>query len=154
MVVSHVPQNIDRFRWAKWRFQQTFITPLKDLNRFVSAVISVYAPLNKASLVVDAYVFEPKTLNAFLAQRATSKTVGHGLNIEVEGHREIEKLLHSALADWIDFLFIPTPTEFILYADHDEYATFYAKNKENLHRLVQELSKQGFERIDDYKRSF
>ncbi len=33
-----------------------------------------------------------------------------------EGHVEIEELLRAALSDWVDFLFVPTPEPFVIYA--------------------------------------
>jgi hypothetical protein len=64
----------------------------------------------------------------------------------------VEELLHTAFSDWFDFLFVPTPKPFVIYADHDEYTTFYANTRSNLNRVVQALSAKGFEEIAEYKR--
>jgi hypothetical protein len=35
----------------------------------------------------------------------------------------------------------------VIYADHDEYTTFYASTKSNLNRIVAALSTDGFEQV-------
>jgi hypothetical protein len=41
----------------------------------------------------------------------------------------------------------------VIYADHDEYATFYANTRSNLNRISEALTLQGFEKIAEYTRS-
>jgi hypothetical protein len=64
----------------------------------------------------------------------------------------MEELLHTAFTDWFDFLFVPTPKPFVIYADHDEYTTFYANTRSNLRRLVETLSAQRFKEIAEDRR--
>ena len=68
-------------------------------------------------------------------------------------HDEVGALLQAALSDSVDFWFIPTPKPFVIYADHDEYTTFFANSKSNLNGIVDPLLKRGFESVD-YERSF
>ena len=68
------------------------------------------------------------------------------------GQREIEELLHAALSDWMDFLFVPSPEPFVIYADHDEYTTFYAHSRSNLNHIAEPLAAQGFKEISGYIR--
>jgi hypothetical protein len=64
----------------------------------------------------------------------------------------VVELLEAALSDWIDFIFVPTPKPFVIYADHDEFTTFYANTKSNLNPVVEALSARGFKRVQDYER--
>jgi len=153
MTLSSTPGSLTRFRRTPWKFQQTFLTPLKDLERFVSTIISAHPPPEKACVTIDEVVFEPKTLKTFLAQHSISEEVGHDISLEAVGQQEVEALLRSTLADWIDFLFVPTPKPFVIYADHDEYTTFYANTKGDLNRIVDALSSKGFEMVQDYGRN-
>ena len=68
------------------------------------------------------------------------------------GPQEIEDLLHAALSDWLDFLFVPAPRPFVIYADHDEYTTFYANTRSNLNRVAEPLLARGFEEVSGYQR--
>jgi hypothetical protein len=43
--------------------------------------------------------------------------------------KEIAPLLEAALGDWVDFLFVPVPKPFAIYADHDDYITLYANSR-------------------------
>ena len=92
-------------------------------------LVAVHQPLETGIMTIDEYVFEPKTLNAFLADRSICETITHAVSLEAESKQAFEALLRVTLADWIDFLFIPSPKRFAVYADHDEYITFYAHFK-------------------------
>jgi hypothetical protein len=153
MKFLNTPGSLKRFRRTPWKFRQTFLTPLTNIEPFVSTIISAHAPLEKACVTIDQVVFEPKTLKPFLAQHLISEEVGHDTSLEAIGQQEVEALLRSTLADWIDFMFVPTPTPFVIYADHDEYTTFYSNAKGNLNRLVEALSANGFELVQDYERN-
>ncbi len=152
MKFSHTPGSLERIRRTPWKFQQTFLTPLKDLERFVSTIMSAHAPIEKGCVTIDQYVFEPKALKAFLVQHSISDEIGHDVSLEAVGQQRTEALLRSTLADWVDFFFVPTPKPFVIYADHDEYTTFYANTKSNLNRIVDALSDKGFEKVEGYER--
>ena len=76
-----------------------------------------------------------------------------GVSVIAEERLEIEELLRAALSDWVDFLFVPTPEPFVIYADHDEYTTFYAQDRSNLSQVTEALLAQGFEQIAGYERA-
>ena len=153
MTLSSTPGSLKRFRSTPWKFQQTFLAPLKELERFVSTIVSADAPIEKGCVTIDQFVFEPKTLKAFLAQHSILDEIGHDVSLEAVGQQEVEALLRSTLADWVDFLFVPTPKPFVIYADHDEFTTFYANTKSNLNRIVHALSDKDFEKVEDYERN-
>lgn len=79
---------------------------------------------------------------------------GHDWSIEVEGKQQVKELSIAALSDWVDFVFIPKPKPFVIYADHDEFTTFYANTKSNLNLVAQPLLANGFKQVSDYQRRF
>lgn len=152
MIFSKTPGEIKRFRRSSWKFQETFLTPLKELERFTSIIITAHAPLEGASVTIDEVVFEPKTLNSLMTKHSISEALTHDVSLDVTGGEEVKVLLCSALSDWVDFLFVPTPKPFVIYADHDEYTTFYANTKGNLNRIVEALATEGFKKVE-YERN-
>jgi hypothetical protein len=61
-------------------------------------------------------------------------------------------LLLAVFSDWVDFIFVPEPKSFGIYADHDEFTTFFAHTRSNLNRVVKPLAEGGFKMIPDYER--
>jgi hypothetical protein len=151
MKLSDTPSALKQLRKASWNFQQTFKTPLKKLDTFVSSIVSTGAS-QTACITVEQAVFEPKHLIDLLTRYSLPPRYGKGVSVTATGQREIEELLKAAFADWVDFLFIPAPKPFAIYADHDEYTTFYANTRSNLSRITEALSSQGFEEIAEYTR--
>jgi hypothetical protein len=141
-----------RFRRTPWRFQQTFFTPLKIVKPFVAAIVNARERLHKASVTIDQVVFEPKHLNALLAKHSLPPLAGCGFCLTATGEEEVAELLEAALSDWVDFAFVPAPKPFVIYADHDEYTTFYANRKSGLNPVVEALLEKGFKEIRDYER--
>lgn len=103
-------------------------------------------------VTVEQVVFEPQHMIDLLTRYSLPTRYGKGVSVTATGQREIEELLQAAFADWVDFLFVPSPKPFVIYADHDEYTTFYANNRSNLNRIREALSSQGFEEIAEYTR--
>jgi hypothetical protein len=122
--LSETPEEILRFRNKPWPFQQTFKTPLKDLNRFVTTFLTPVS-LDRGAISTDQVVFEAKGLLRLLANNSLSVEDQYHLTIRAEGQQAISDLLQAALGDWVDFIFVPSPEVFAIYADHDEYTTFY-----------------------------
>jgi hypothetical protein len=150
-LLSERPGEINRFRLNPWQFQQTFKTPLKDLNRFVTTFLAPFS-LQKGAISTDEVVFEPKNLLQLLANNSLSVRDQYHLTIQAEGQGAIADLLQAALGDWVDFVFVPSPEVLAIYADHDEYATFYTRDDATLKNVVQGLEKSGFEVVLDYTR--
>ena len=153
MTISTTAGAMKKFRRTPWRFQETFQTPLKDLERFVAAILSANEDIKQACVVIDQIVFEPKTLKALLPADHMELLI-QDCSLAAMSRPEIHKLLRAALADWIDFAFIPSPRPYVIYADHDEYTTFYANTKSNLSRVIAPLSKQGFRQVIGWQRHF
>jgi len=122
------------------------------LELFVATITSARDQIQGGTVTIDSVVFEPENLNALLTSRSLPPSLQRESSIEVVGHQEAGALLQAALSDSVDFWFIPTPKPFVIYADHDEYTTFFAASKSNLNGVVEPLLKQGFEAVD-YERN-
>jgi hypothetical protein len=145
---------LETFRGNPWEFQQTFETPLDDLPSFVKTIVSAANPIQATSLTIDQAVFEPRNLIGMLANYSFPPQYQHGLCLTAAGQKEVEELLSIVLSDWIDFLFVPEPQSFAIYADHDEYTTFYARTPAKLNLIAAALTEQGFKSKPLYKRVF
>jgi len=152
MKFSESPDLLKRFRRTQWRFQQTFATPLKNLGRFVATILGAVDEVQEVSLVIEQAVFEPKHLIGLLTKHQLPPQYIRGSCYTAIGPQEAGELLEAALSDWVDFLFLPTPKPFVIYADHDELTTFYANTKSNLNRVSQALIENNFAVIRNFKR--
>ncbi|HUR45435.1 MAG TPA: hypothetical protein VMZ27_06090 [Candidatus Saccharimonadales bacterium] len=150
MTLVKTPGALKKFIRTPWRFQQTFQTPLQDLERFVSVIMAAN-PAQTATVTIQEIVFECDTLNASLG--VAPGTLRHNDSITASDG-EAGKLLFQCLSGWIDFLYTPSPKPFIIYADHDEYATFYANTKSGLNQVIIPLRDAGFKIVDDWTRTF
>lgn len=124
---------------------------MKNLNRFVSALLEPYS-LNSGTLATDEVVFEPKSVLKLVSDSGGELKNSYKFSLEVTGQTEIAELLETVLSDWIDFLFLPSPQLFAIYADHDEYVTFYTPDRKSLLTLVKRLQTAGFQDIHGYSR--
>jgi hypothetical protein len=152
MTLSETPGALKRFRKTAWKFQRTFQTPLKNLQTFLTTILSSAQPLKGGALTVEQRVFEPRHLNEILTNYSIPLNYESGLSLIAADRHEAEALLLAVLSDWVDFLFIPDPKPFVIYADHDEYITFFAQTRSNLNRVINALSDQGFEPVPGYER--
>jgi hypothetical protein len=73
-------------------------------------------------------------------------------NIRATGHADVLALLEASLSDWVDFLFVPSPNRFALYADHDEWTTVFGTNEVDLASMSAAMSSGAFEMITNYTR--
>jgi hypothetical protein len=146
-----IATEISCFRANPWRHQQTFLTPLKDLKRFVETLIEPF-PLRRGFFATDQVVFEPEQILEILAAHSVRVENPWEFRLVADGKQSIAELLEAVLGDWIDFCFVPAPSAFAIYADHDEYVTFYAESAEQLAAIVSKLERAGFQAVADYVR--
>jgi hypothetical protein len=152
MILTHTPGALKRFGRAAWRFQRTFETPLHDLDRFVSTIASAHGHIQEARITIEQVVFDAKHLSALIFADASPVQLTRGFSITTGSPQEIEPLLRAAFSDWIDFLFVPALKPFVIYADHDEFVTFYANTKSHLNQIVKPLTSQGYSVVQNWKR--
>jgi hypothetical protein len=145
---------LEQFRENPWEFQQTFETPLRNLPPFVARIMSAGGPLRGGSLVIELVVFEPRNLIDMLAAYAIPPKYGRGFCLRAEGQQEVEELLRVVLSDWVDFLFLPEPQTFAIYADHDEFTILFAHTQADLARVAEPLADDGFKVEAEYVRAF
>jgi|SRR5262249_9647243 len=152
MTLSESPALLKKFRKTPWKFQQTFITPHRNLQHFVAEVVSTCLPCQSGCLTLDQVIFEPTNLISLLNSHSIPPQYGHGWSITAEGKHEIEAVLYAAFRDTVDFVFVPKPAPFAIFADHDDFTTFYAHTRSNLNRVAEALTRGGFETVHDYQR--
>jgi hypothetical protein len=151
MKISLMPSTGWRLREAPFPFQQTFGTPLKDLSRFVRSLLAPFE-ISKAAVWVETIVFTPNDLIDYLNAFGFSSDEGK-LNrsiIQAENASEAATLLECVLSQWIDFAFIPSPKNFVIYADHDEFTTIFTLSKELLNSIRSDMNLQGFKEIENW----
>jgi hypothetical protein len=153
MTLTDDTGTLKRFRKVLPPFQQTFKTPLKSLEPFVSAILSEIEPRG-ATAAIEQVVFEPKHLLALLDAHSIPPQPLSRRQLTATAKGEVATLLQAALSDWVDFLFVPEPKSFTIYADHDEYTTVFAHSRSNLSRVTGPLTTQGFEAVLQYVRRF
>lgn len=145
--------TLKKFQETPGRFQRTFHTPLKTLPSFVTAILSAFDEVHSGTLTIDEVVFQPTALEALLSRNGLPVDLPCDTSIIAENDAEIESLLVAAFSEWVDFLFVSLPESFVLYADHDEYATFFAASQSKLSALEAMLTKHGFTAIENYTRN-
>jgi hypothetical protein len=148
------PAALMEFRKTSWPFQRTFETPLKSLPAFVAAIIAANQKMKSGCVTIEQVVFEPTSLNELLASYSMPGHVGFGIAITATGREEVEVLLEAVFSDWIDFIFVPEPESFVIYADHDEYTTIFTRTHSDLDRVTEALHVQGAKMVSDYQRRF
>jgi hypothetical protein len=126
----------------------------KNLGPFVGTILSACEPLRSSRVILEQIVFQPKHLTELGAKYSISMDLRKDTTIDAPNKAESEALLLAALSDWVDFAFVPNPKPFIIYADHDEYTTFFANTKANLNRVLTRLGERGFKAVTDYTRHF
>jgi len=151
-LLSEPAEELQRFRLSPWHFKQTFVTPLKDLKRFVSVILTPYS-LERAVLTTDEVVFEPHGVLDLLAAHSIKLENCYRFTVQAE-EAGIADLLEAVFGNWIDFLFVPTPQDFVIYADHDEYTTFYLPTSALLTEFSGMLKGAGFKAVPNYVRGF
>jgi hypothetical protein len=152
MKLSNASSPLKQLGKTPWKFQRTLRTPVRNLQPFVSTILSSAPALQTASVTIEQAVFEPKKLIEVLTGHLLPLQYKKGTSVVAEGEQEFEELLRAALSDCMDFLFVPAPKAFVLYADHDEYATFYGNSRSNLNRVTDALLTGGFEEVLGYQR--
>jgi len=152
MTLSENPGALKKFRRTPWKFQQTFQTPLKNLQAFVLTIVTSGEPLKSGCLTIEQVVFDPERLVALLTSNAIPPRYKRGVPLTATGQGEIEALLCAVLGDSIDFIFVPEPKSFAIYTDHDEYTTFYSHTRSNLNRVTEASQSKGFQEVPGYER--
>ena len=142
--------TLKQYRGTTWQFQQTFQAPLTDLERFVDIIMGAIPHADGAIAVLEQVVFEPRynLLSLYAKYSFPAKWYGGDATIEAQNEAEAGELLQAVLGECIDFLFVPTPERFVIYADHDQYITFLAHQEVQLSSVVDDLTAAKFRPVD------
>jgi hypothetical protein len=150
-LLSPIPGTIHQFRAGPWPHQKTLVTPCHNMSIFLSTLLTVF-PVERGAASTDQVVFEPDNVLGLLRSRNIDVENRWSFCIEASETDDVSASLDAMLNDWIDFVFVPSPASFAIYADHDEYLTIYAPSAEELNRLIAELELRGFSFVADYVR--
>jgi|GEM_PF-1566230 len=151
MKIGTQPSGGWRLREAPFPFQTTYITPLTELPQFVNTLLARFG-VTEGAVWIEQIIFEPKELIWYLRGRGFVCNEGQ-LNrsvLHAESPSEVAELLECVLGQWTDFAFVPSPKEFVIYADHDEYTTIFAANAESLSSLRSDMEYKGFKIVADW----
>jgi hypothetical protein len=144
-------ETIQKFCLIPLAHQITFQTPLRDLERFVWTFVQLF-PIDHADLSTFEVVFEPVNLLRLLSKNSIAIKDPRKFDLQANEIQTAMSLLTAALGDWVDFAFVPTPTEFAIFADHDEYITFYTDHEIVLEKMNSKLKSAGFTIVKNYTR--
>lgn len=78
-------------------------------------------------------------------QRAVHEAPGHAFESDNEGFRAG---LQAALSGWIDLRAIFAPSKHALWADHDEYTTFFSESPAKIAEVRDVLRQGGVELVE------
>ena len=118
----------------------------------MAIILSSIDGLRGGHVVIDQDIgFESRHLAPLLKRFGAAAQLERDWSIETSTPENVQLLLQAALGDWLDFVFVPDPSPFSIYADHDEYCTFFAHSKSNLNRVVNRLIAAGSE-VVEYRR--
>ena len=149
-LLPSIPVAIHQFRANPWPYQKTLVTPRKDMASFLSALLAAF-PVHQGAASTDQVVFEPDNLLELLKARELPTENYWTFCAEASNTEDAAVLLDAMLNDWIDFVFVPSPESFAIYADHDEFLTLYVPTSSGLDQLVTQLEMVGFS-FEDYVR--
>jgi hypothetical protein len=150
-LLPSIPEAIHRFRANPWPNQKTLETPRKNMASFLSALVGIF-PVDRGVASTDQVVFEPDNFLELLKARELSIENYWTFCAEASSSEDVAVLLDAMLNDWIDFVFVPSPESFAIYADHDEFLTLYVPTASGLNQLVTRLALVGFSFEDWYVR--
>jgi hypothetical protein len=124
---------------------------LKGLGKFVECVFRHF-PAESAAVSTEQVVFEPRHVIELLAGQSLELENIWSFILFADSKESVAKLLEAVLGDWIDFFFIPDPASLAIFADHDEYVTFYSRSELLLADFASTLERAGFQSIPDWIR--
>lgn len=94
-------------------------------------------------VTIESTASAPRNLAALLELHSLVVPTGPSQSLKAANSAEVSDLLEAALADPIDFWFVPSPKAFALYADNNEYVTFFANKKAALAAVVDGFAALG-----------
>jgi hypothetical protein len=149
-LLPSAPEAVRQFRANSWPYQRTLVTPRKNMASFLSALLDAF-PVDQGVASTDQVIFEPDNFLELLKSRELEIENYRTFNAEASNTEDATALLAAMLNDWIDFVFVPSPPSFAVYADHDDYLTIYVPSSPERDRLVTRLELEGFS-FEDYVR--
>ena len=150
-LLPSIPEAIHQFRANPWPHQKTLVTPGENMAKFLTALL-VALPVDRGVASTAEVVFDPDNFLELLKARDLPIENYWTFCAEASSTEDVAVLLEAMLKDWIDFVFVPSPTSFAMYADHDEFLTLYVPSSSALAHLSDQLKLAGFAFEDWYVR--
>lgn len=126
----------------------TFETPLKRLPWFSGVLVDHLVPFEKALLVTDVILGEPRELIRLRRAAGEERSVGEAPGHAFESQEaDLREAVEAALAGWIDFVVLFHPTRHALMADHDEWTTFFSQSPGKLAEVRRALRDGGAQEV-------
>jgi hypothetical protein len=134
-------------RRRSWRRQTTCVTPLRRLPWYTATLVEQLLPFDQALLIIDKVVFDvPPELEDLRRAAGETRPVheapGHLFVNDAQGFRAA---LQAALSGWIDLRALFSPPTNALWADHDEYTTFFSESSGKVAEVRRVLIEDGVE---------
>jgi hypothetical protein len=120
----------------------------------VATILSTNQQIESGRVTIAQEVFEPESLIDLVTKYALPLRYSSDVSLVATGKQEVETLLETVFSEWLDFIFVPEPQQFSIYADHDEFTTFFTHPQPEMEKLVGALTGKGFSKIPDYQREF
>src|SRR5215470_3507776 len=93
---SQISESLKKFCQTAWPFQQTFLTPAKQVDAFVATILTV-GKIESCCLTLDKIVFEPKNMGSLLPRYKILDNLKSGVSINASTRDECRVLLQAAL---------------------------------------------------------
>lgn len=150
MTVTPTPGALKKFRRTPWRFQQTFERGEPDgIDQLVSLIIQSHTDISGGTVTIDEVVFSTERLSQVCPANATFT---HDSSITAQSPQELHALLAAALWDGPNFLCVPSPKPFVIYADHHDLITFYANTRSHLNHVTEPLIAHEYRPVNNWQR--
>ena len=140
-----------RLREPPLPFQKTYATPLSDLPKFVRTILAPFE-VTDGAIHIEQIIFKPNELIWYMRRLGIVTDEGqlNRATLQAANKQEALTLLECVLGQWTDFAFLPSPKQFAIYADHDEYTTVFTASVEMLNTLHSDMSREGFKEVDGW----
>ena len=135
-----------------WPYECTFETPYRDPTQFVETAFSMFPVITAAEVTIHQVVFEPRTPAPLTLSPRSWSEMQENTVLRADTGESSRALVISCLSEWFDFTFCPGSENFTVYADHDEFCTFYTRGRAEMRKLINALVAGGFRFVDGYRR--
>jgi hypothetical protein len=151
LALASTPGATKKVRQKAGGVQVTFWVTRDGAPAFAAALLSGDPPCDRAELVVQGVSGALYHLGPLIAHPPLV-SLPRDTTISATGLEVSTTLLAAAMADYVDFWFVPKPGGLVVYADNDEYATVFAHRQGPVSTAGERLRAAGFREVVGYER--